>query len=199
MKRLFFIIMCAISCLKACDLKAVMPPLKDGELLRIEFTQIKKITGLPKDLVSSGAVFLTKSKGLLWKTEKPFSQVMFIDKSGIYNLVKGAKLLITENKQTSKVSDILSKVLSGDFDALDMFDVSNEMHHGKVWKKVLTPKTDGFKILKTITVEGSTNINKVTIQRISGDVETIVFSGHKTLGLNLKYKYLLKPEQLLFE
>ncbi|HCU06386.1 MAG TPA: hypothetical protein DIC42_02220 [Holosporales bacterium] len=189
MKKICLLIICALSCVKACDLKDAIPPLKDGELLRIKFTQTKKIIGIPKNLVSNGVVFLTKSKGLRWETDKPFEQAMLIDKTGIYTIVKGKKELITANKgqQANKISDILSKILSGNFDTLDMFNVLDEKQSNDSWKKILTPKTDNFKILKSITVEGNTSINKVTIERENGDMETLDFYDPKFYAASVKY------------
>ncbi len=189
MKRILLFIICVISFLKACDLKTVIPALKDGELLQIKFTQTKKITGIPKDLISSGTVFLTKSKGLRWETYTPFQQSMLIDKTGIYNIVNGKKVLITENKnqQANQINGMLSKILIGDFDALDMFDIHHEIQHSKAWKKILTPKSNNFKVLKTLTIEGNTRINKVIIKRANGDVETIKFYDSKQYSPAVKY------------
>lgn len=189
MNKIFLLLIFALSSLNACDLKDAMPPLKDGELLRIHFTQTKKIIGIPKNLVSNGVLFLTKSKGLRWETDKPFRQVMLIDQTGIYTIIKDKKELITPNKgqQAKKISDILSKVLSGNFNALDMFDVSEAKKNNNVWTKILTPKTDGFNIFKSITVEGNVNIDKVTIERTNGDMEVLDFYDPKLYASSAQY------------
>jgi outer membrane lipoprotein-sorting protein len=189
MKKIWLLIISALSCVKACDFKDAVPPLKEGELLQINFTQTKKITGIPKNLVSSGVVFLTKSKGLRWETDKPFKQIMLIDKTGIYTIVQDKKELIAPNKnqQANKISDILSRILNGNFDTLDIFNVTDAKINGHSWTKILTPKTNTVNLFKSITIEGQTGINKVTIERVNGDIEILDFYGQKLYAPSAQY------------
>ncbi|CAO5675919.1 MAG: hypothetical protein HEEMFOPI_01150 [Holosporales bacterium] len=166
----------------ANDIKAALKPLKAGQILKVQFEQKKIIKDIPKPLISQGVVIIDFNKGLLWQTEKPFMQGTFLNQKGIFSVQNCQKIpLIKANEsQATKISEILSKILSADFDALDFFDIETMEKTQKQWKKRLTPKMDGIKnFLKAIDVIGSAHIHEVHLHRTNGDTETIIFKNHK--------------------
>ena len=178
MKTLFLFIIACISYVNACDVTSSLFDIPDDCVVKMHFKQTKKITGITKNLVSLGHIFLHKTKGLRWETNSPFQQIMLIDKTGIYNIVNKEKILISENinKQANMIHSFLFNILNGRFETLDMFDVTKENQNNTLHKIILTPKTDNFKLFKSITIEDQGMIKHISIQRMNGDIETIRLS-----------------------
>ena len=202
MKNIVTVALFSLSSLFSQDLKTALDPLKPGQILKAEFIQKKVIKDIPKPLVSKGVVVIHSDKGLLWQTNTPFKQATFLNAEGIYSLQQSKKTPLTKANatQAKKVSEILSKILSGDFDALDFFDIEDMESSDKKWKKRLIPKVEGIKnFLTSIDVVGSNHIHYVTLHRKNNDVETIEFSNHIIFKSDQMNQNLDQEQKAIFQ
>ncbi|CAO4835937.1 MAG: hypothetical protein CNLJKLNK_00513 [Holosporales bacterium] len=202
MKKIFFSFLMLIRFSFAEDIKTVIKPLKSGQILKVHFEQKKFIKEIPKPLISCGIVIIDFDKGLLWQTEKPFKQGTLLSQKGIFMIQDRQKIPVVKSNesQSKKISEILSKILSADFDALDFFDIETLESTPKYWKKRLIPKVEGIKnFLKAIDVIGDRHIHEVHLHRTNNDTETIVFKKHKIFKKEDALKNMNQEERDIFE
>jgi hypothetical protein len=151
------------------------------EIYKSDFTQIKKISGLQKDLKSSGKIMYAKNKGFYFEIHKPFAATYIFTKKGLMQIEDGQKNIISADKQPffHEFSEILQSIFSGKYDQLSKhFDVYFEQQ-GKKWTLGLRPTNSTVNsVITEIIVTGSKNTETVTFKEKNGDTTQIKLSNN---------------------
>ena len=134
------------------------------------FTQTATVAALSAPLVSDGAFYFDRERGVSWHVERPIvAQFVFRPSSD------GAAS--TAAMQLGWVGQLLNAVLGGDLTALDrMFVVSGSVSDDS-WSLTLVPKSAAVKrALTNIDIDGGASIHRIKLLEANGDDVSIVFS-----------------------
>ena len=177
-------------------------PLEAGQVIKANFSQKRRIKDIPKPLISKGNFVIYAGKGLLWSISEPFAQSTLLSNEGIFSISDNKKNSLTKKvgaQHIQKISELLGKILSGDFQSIDYFEIEDLPTTNVGWKKRLTPKNEVLqKIFKFIEVEGNQHIECVTLNRFNDDIDVIHFSGHQIFASQEIDKALNQQQILLF-
>ncbi len=155
---------------------------KQGEVLRGRFTQERTIKGFDRPLVSAGDFVLAPGQGLIWRTERPFAIVTVITAAGLVQEVDGTettRLTASRLPFLASLYDMLRGALSGDWRMLGrQFDLTQ---HGDAaqWELLLVPRAGADTLtmpFRSITLRGGQFLDEVSIARLDGDSDRLVFS-----------------------
>lgn len=151
------------------------------------FTQIKHISTVNRDLKSSGT-FIFSLEGIMWKTEKPFPSTLAVGMTSVIQTMANGKQVVidaSQNQIFTSISTTLSAVFGGDAEKIaENFNVSFSSS-GSTWKAVLTPKDSMVaKILSSIQIGGTTSasfadLNQIIMTEATTDTITYNFTDQK--------------------
>lgn len=161
-------------------LRKVVTHLKNRQSVTREFKQEKKIKAIKRPLISSGLLLVTPT-GICWSTQRPFESTMKITPVGIVQKVG------TNDKTEKKASDKMEirsfiKIMMALFSA-DEQSLNREFHlyfKGDLnqWSLGLKPKRKIMgKILSSIIISGSNDIENIVINEANGDMSNIHITG----------------------
>lgn len=168
-------------------LKQVSGQLAKPEAMKVNFSQVKKITGFSKSLNSSGQATIVKNRGLLWVTQMPSPSTLKITANGISE-TRGGSTVVMSNGQEPKlkaVGTILTSLMSGDFAPLQQyFQITGTASKG-AWRLSLNPSEPGVKqAISSISVSGGQYVNSVVIRERNGDQTQIQFNSARAIAPN---------------
>lgn len=174
-------------------------PLEIGQVIKANFSQKRIIKGIPKQLLSKGNFVIYSGKGLIWSVSEPFVQSTLLSNEGIFSIVNNKKSSLTKKvgaQHLKKISELLGKILSGDFQSIDYFEIEDLTTTKVGWKKRLIPKNENIKkIFKSIEVEGNQHIECVIMHRPNDDSDVINFSEHQ-IFTSQEIDKALDPQQI---
>ena len=154
--------------------------------MRGNFQQVRSLVGVSKKLQSQGYFLLDKSKGILWITEKPFPQILKITASEIQmesNHQVLMKLSAKSEPVVQFINELLFTILSGDVSSIEKNFAFKGQSQGKSWTLQLIPLQPNLRrIVKQIQLEGTTTVNRITIDMDSGDATQIAFMGVQSVN-----------------
>ncbi|WP_130470308.1 LolA family protein [Candidatus Magnetaquicoccus inordinatus] len=177
MMRLCFLILLTFNLIfPDCSLAA--PMIKEGESLRCRFTMNRHLQGFNKPLHSEGSLLLIPGKGLLWKTEQPFSSIVAISSSGINHYANNDKILSIASQQIPflhTLRQLFEQALTGNEEGLSQF-----FHIHQENQRIELRKRPDIGIswpLQKIIVqrEGQNWVESVEIVKENGDRDIIHF------------------------
>ncbi len=144
-----------------------------------EFTQQRYLQGLIKPITSSGQFVLVKNRGLLWQTEKPFSNQLRVTSTGISQW-DGHRWVVSQKLGQSEQIQLFLGLLSGDTQALaKQFDLTLQGSEKK-WQLTLTPSSLLMKqIFTQIIIDGENNVKRIELQEKQGDRTLISFENQR--------------------
>lgn len=184
------------------DNAKIFKPLETGQVIKANFSQKRIIKGIPKPLLSKGNFVIYSGKGLIWSVSEPFVQSTLLSNEGIFSIVNNKKSSLTKKvsaQHLKKISELLGKILSGDFQSIDYFEIEDLTTTKVGWKKRLIPKNENIqKIFKSIEVEGNQHIECVTMRRPNDDSDVIHFSEHQIFASQEIDKALDQQQKQLF-
>lgn len=137
-----------------------------------DFTQIKKVSGFSKDIISSG-VFSLKDKTLFWEIQKPISQVIKINQDGVF---------VLENHQWIKQDKAYDKGLFLDIVELRFSNLEKNFSisvsgESNQWYIELMPKNVLIKkIFKRIVIRGEEVVKEIELIETNNDSTRNIFS-----------------------
>ena len=161
-----------------------MKVLTESQLTVGNFKQMRTITKLNREFVSTGSFAIDRVSGILWDTQKPFPSVLWVGDNSIvqWDPARDTKKSMSakDNPVFAEFSKTIQSVFSGQFDELErnfklFFDVK-----GAAFDIGLIPKESAVaRAIASITLSGQTELDKVTI--VDGEGNTVVyeFSQHR--------------------
>lgn len=156
------------------------PGIAEGEVLRGRFTQERQLQGFAAPLRSEGRFLLAPGRGLIWKTEKPFSVVTVITEAGLVQEVNGNQTLrMTAAKLPflSRLYHMLGGALAGDWHRLEGDFTVTQEGNDAAWHLDLLPKTtdDVTMPFRSIGVTGGRFVDQVILTKPDGDLDKLTF------------------------
>lgn len=186
MKKFLFIVLITLSLparadvffypLKEEDKTKLQEIIKPSPVQESDFIQTKKISGLDKELISSGKLLYAKNKGIYWKIKQPFSVTYVFTEKGLLQVADDEKKMIEAGSQAaiSQFSNVMQAVFSGDYDILKKyFDIFFTGENGG-WTLGLRPTDSAIQsVISEIVVSGHENTESVFFTETSGDTTKI--------------------------
>jgi hypothetical protein len=172
------------SMVRAAAPVAEMTPVRQGEVLRGRFKQIRELKGFDTPLQSNGSFVVAPGRGLIWRVEAPFPMATMMSASGLLQDVNGKEAMrVPANKMPfiAKLYDMLGGALSGDLEALSSSFVITREAEAKGWRFRMVPKNAGDPNmpLKSIVVRGQAFVEEVQMVKDNGDKELLVLIEQK--------------------
>ena len=159
---------------------AVKAQLDQPEVLRGNFAQSKQIEGFSKPLLSSGDFIVSRERGVLWRTAKPFPSVLKLTRDEIVASQGNAvtfRLSADSEPSVRIINGMMISLLNGDVAGLDQqFTMSGTTTAG-AWSLDLKPKQAAFaKLIRAIALKGDAHVREIAIDEANGDNTQIRFS-----------------------
>lgn len=143
-----------------------------------DFQQVRRLTGIPQPLVSSGTVIVEDDQ-IIWNVTDPLNVTTIISETGITESIEGgpASAVETGGGMNPLLTKGLFDVLGGDLTrASTYFSVEHLPNDAGRWRVRLVPKDPQVAdYLAAMTVSGCTAIDTITTDQTSGDQMTITF------------------------
>ena len=167
----------------------VRAQLEQPNVLRGNFTQAKRIEGFSKPLLSSGDFIVSRERGLLWRTAKPFPGVLKLTRDEIVASQDGAVTfrLSADNEPSVRIiNSLMFSLLNGDVAALGKQFTINGSATPQQWSLDLKPKQAAFaKLIRSIAVKGDRHVSEISIDEANGDRTQIRFSDQVSVPATL--------------
>ncbi|WP_250460485.1 LolA family protein [Microbulbifer litoralis] len=124
------------------------------------FEQKKTLPQLPRPLLSSGVVALSRDQGISWRVQKPIASHRILKAAGTGDDVLARQIAVP-----------LLQIFRGNFSALDgLFHVSAENGDDQ-WQVKLTPKTEAVgNVIASIEVRGDRDIKQIRLAEANSAV-----------------------------
>ena len=153
-------------------LKGASDKLDNATITTGRFTQTATVAALSAPLVSEGAFYFDRDRGVSWHVEHPIvAQFVFRPTSD------DAHPTASNPMQLGWVGQLLNAVLAGDLSALDRMFVVSGSSPADGWALALTPKSAAVKrALTRIDIDGGASVHRIKLLEANGDDVTIVFS-----------------------
>jgi hypothetical protein len=188
MNRLLFLVLLTLvsNISKAEDLLVeIQRNMTEASLIKGYFSQTRVLDGVTKPLNSQGYFIVDKSRGVIWITEKPFYSTLRVTKNEILQKSENQTLMqiSSESEPSVKyVNEVLFTLFSGDIASLKRyFSYTGDFAKGR-WSIRLQPLKGGMsKLIRSINMEGKTNLEKITLEMETKDTTQIIFSDTKPL------------------
>ena len=160
-----------------------------------DFKQTKSIKKLNRDFVSTGTFRISKTSGIVWKTQKPFPSEMTVSDDGITERNASGQVRTISSKDNpvfSQISSTIQALFSGNITELEnRFDIyylgmkamvdggelDNKSHH----KIGLVPREASVrKMIANIEMDVSNHLDKVVITDGDGSPVIYEFTNQQT-------------------
>jgi outer membrane lipoprotein-sorting protein len=164
-------------------LTAVQQRVAQVSVLRGEFTQEKRIEGFKNPLRSQGRFVLSRDKGVVWTTLKPFPSEVVLTRDRILSRQRDGSTRVEldarQQPALRAVNEMMFALMSGDVKALTgRFDAQPQLLPNNGWKLTLKPKPGAVaQAFTAITLEGDRYVRRVGIDERNGDRTQLQFSG----------------------
>lgn len=156
--------------------------LVQAAVLRGAFEQEKQLQGFRNPLRSSGDFLLSRERGIVWNTRKPFASTLVLGKDRLQTRqADGRKqdIIAAGNSQALSVANSLMLALvSGNIDGLaESFVVRESLNADGSWSLDLAPKRGPLqKAFRRIELQGDRYVRRVLLTEARGDRTEIRFS-----------------------
>ncbi|MGC0151706.1 outer membrane lipoprotein carrier protein LolA [Chromobacterium vaccinii] len=174
----------------AADLaSAIGQKLARPAVLRGAFEQSKQVNGFAKPLRSRGVFLVSRDKGVLWDTQKPFASRLRLTRGEIVATQNGAvsfQLSAAKEPTVRMINELMFSLLGGNLQALDNYFAIAGGQDGKAWRLTLTPKQAALgKVMRRIELSGDQYVRAIVIDESNGDSTRIAFSGQSAAPATL--------------
>lgn len=168
---------------------AVKAQLEQPNVLRGNFEQSKQIEGFSKPLLSSGDFIVSRERGVLWSTTKPFPSVLKLTRDEIVASQGDAvtfRLSADSEPSVRIINELMFSLLNGDVAALGKQFAISGTTTAKEWALDLKPKQAAFaKLIRAIALKGDAHVGEIAIDEANGDKTQIRFSDQISAPANL--------------
>lgn len=151
-------------------------------VLRGEFVQAKQVPGFKQPLRSQGGFLLTRERGVLWQTRKPFPSELVLTRDRILSRQPDGRSRVEldarQQPALATVNATMFALLRGDLQALtSRFVLRPERLAGGGWRLRLTPKSGALaQAFESVTLEGDRYVRRVELVERSGAHSLLTFS-----------------------
>jgi Outer membrane lipoprotein carrier protein LolA len=148
------------------------------------FDQTKQLVGLKNPVKSSGRFCVVTDKGVLWRTERPFANLIKLTRDEIVQL-EGERVAVRfeakKEPAVRMINSVLFALLAGDLGELDkLFEIDGKVND-QTWSATLKARAPTLnKAIGAIRLEGAEYVKNVVIDESGGDRTSIVFSAIQT-------------------
>lgn len=166
----------------AADIGLVQQRVAHVEVLRGDFVQEKRIAGFKNPLRSQGRFVVSREKGVIWTTLKPFPSEMVVTRDRILSRKSDGSLRVEvdgrQQPALRSVNAMMFALVSGDVAALSTrFQIQVEALPDNGWKLVLKPRSEALaQAFSRIVMKGDRYVRAVEIEEASGDRTKLDFS-----------------------
>jgi hypothetical protein len=155
-------------------LAAVQARLQPVVVLRGEFAQERHIDGFRNPLRSAGRFLLSRERGVVWRSERPFPSIMVLDARGLR--VDGIDQAVPD-PALQRVQRLLLAMIGGDLDALAADFVLQAEPDGARWRLSATPRDPLLaQRLRGLELRGDRWVDEVRYTDEQGNATTIRFT-----------------------
>ena len=170
------------------ELSSALLQMTRHEVVTGDFKQTKSIKKLNRDFVSTGTFRISKTSGIVWKTQKPFPSELTVSDAGISERnVNGQVRVISSNDNPVFVqfSKTIQAVFSGNLSELETnFNIFCEKTSNGYMVGLVPREKAVQKVSANIVMDVSENLEKVVITDGEGSPVVYEFSNQKTSNEN---------------
>lgn len=149
------------------------------ESVRGQFEQKKHIAALERPLRSRGDFLVARNRGVVWRTQTPFPQVLKLTRREIIQEQNGKvrfQLSAEREPAVKAVNQVLFALFAGDFAALEQSFTSSGKVEGERWRVTMQPSSNALaQLFKEIRLEGARTVQRVELFEANGDRTEIRF------------------------
>lgn len=173
----------AVAVRAADDLALVQQRVAQVPVLRGDFQQQKQVAGFSKPLRSEGNFVLSRERGVLWSTLKPFASEVVLTRDRILSRQRdGSTRVELDGRQQPAlraVNEMMYALMSGDVAALaPRFSSTVEALPEQGWRLTLTPRPGPLaRSFERIRLQGDRHVRHVEIDEANGDRTVLEFTG----------------------
>ena len=154
------------------------------EILCGQFNQQKTLVGLKSALNSNGRFCVHREKGIVWRTLKPFPNILRVTENEITQW-QGDKVTMRMDAKREPVIQMINNVLfslmAGDFSQLEKIFQINAKIRANEWQVDLKVRDSGLRhAIEEISLNGGAYVRNISIHEANGDKTQIVFSDIQT-------------------
>lgn len=154
-------------------------------VIRASFEQTRTISGMAQPLVSRGQLLIAQQRGLWWQQTSPFAMTLILDDKRMVQTISGQPpqiITADSNPQMFQFNHLLRALFQADEKVLrENFDVDFQDRSSDSWQLGLTPKAAPLnKIFNRIDLQGTTFLNRITLDDKQGDKTVILLSDTRT-------------------
>ena len=154
--------------------------LADGQVLRGRFRQERQLAGFIAPLRSEGSFVLVAGKGLIWRSERPFTLTTVITPAGLVQEMAGAEIARLPSARLpflARLYDMLGGAVAGDWRALEREFAVRRAGIDGAWTVSLVPLKAGNPAMpfRQIAVEGGRFVDRVMMVKPDGDSDALEF------------------------
>lgn len=152
------------------------------QTLHGHFVETRRLAGFERPLRSEGNFVLAPGKGLIWRSETPFKNVIVITNDGILQLIDGKESMRLSSSRLPGLNhlyEVLGAAVSGDTEPLEKAFAVKKTSDGVRWRLELAPlhpDSPAMAQMKSIVVQGHRYVEEVDIDKGGGDSDQLVFS-----------------------
>lgn len=158
----------------------VKAQLEQATVLRGNFEQSKRIEGFSKPLLSSGDFIVSRERGVLWRTTKPFPSVLKLTRDEIVASQGDTvtfRLSADSEPSVRIINGLMFSLLNGDVAALGKQFTISGTTVAEQWALDLKPQQAAFaKLIRAIALKGDAHVSVIDIDEANGDHTQIRFS-----------------------
>ncbi len=150
-----------------------------GEMLRGRFVQERVLAGFDAPLRSEGRFAFSTERGLIWRTEKPFSIVTAISPAGLIQKSGGIEVLrlpAARMPALTRMFDLIRGALVGDWRTLEEHFFVRRHPSDDGWRVTLKPRDTSAAPFVSVEVAGGQFAERIEIRKPGGDVDRLEFS-----------------------
>ena len=167
------------------ELSSALLQMTRHEVVTGDFKQTKSIKKLNRDFVSTGTFRISKTSGIVWKTQKPFPSELTVSDAGISERnVNGQVRVISSNDNPVFVqfSKTIQAVFSGNLSELETnFNIFCEKTSNGYMVGLVPREKAVQKVIANIVMDVSENLEKVVITDGEGSPVVYEFSNQKKI------------------
>lgn len=161
--------------------EGVRARLAQVETLRGGFTQEKRVQGFRNPLRSSGDFLLSRERGVVWNTRKPFASTLVLTPAQLsMRQADGTRQALpgTGGRAATLANSLMLALVAGDVAALSTrFTLAESLRADGTWTLVLVPREAALrKAIVRIELTGATHVDTVRIDEAGGDRTDLAFA-----------------------
>jgi len=146
----------------------------------------KHLTGFKKPWMSSGCFAVVPDIGLVWKVEKPFPSVIEVSDAGVKSISSSGQAQILEGAALPVLRTLKKTLVSaflGEWHQMSSMFLVKDHNLKDGYYVTLTPKRADVPFHE-LDIHGKKFVTSVHIENRAGDVDDMVFFGHRKITSN---------------